>query len=96
MLTRRSFLLDLGSHVTSAFVLRAKTHALDTGQPLLVPPPLRSSRSSTSTRASKLTPASTPTNTGPRSAQISGLHLSLPPGGTICVRGAIPSMRLLT
>ena len=38
MLTRRSFLLDLGTLVTSAFVLRAKRHALDTGQPLLVHP----------------------------------------------------------
>ncbi len=44
-------------------------------------------------RASTLISASTPTNTGPRSVQISGLHLSLPPGENICMREATPSIR---
>ena len=38
MISRRSFLLGIGSIVTSAFVTRAKAHLLETRKPLLIRP----------------------------------------------------------
>ena len=38
MISRRSFLLGIGSLVTISFVTRARTHARESGSPLLLQP----------------------------------------------------------
>ncbi len=38
MISRRAFLIGIGGVVTCRFITRAKAHALDTGQPLLIQP----------------------------------------------------------
>ena len=38
MISRRSFLLGIGSLVTSSFIARARAHVRESGGPLLLPP----------------------------------------------------------
>jgi hypothetical protein len=46
MISRRSFLIDLGSIVTSSFVVRARTHARIACAPLLLAPTPPNTRTS--------------------------------------------------